>query len=161
MRLPFRRKDKYDPDEPVIGIRRALIERGVAEVELDVTPELVANLYAHLSLLLYEAPNYVEATVTIKPAHERVPYIITVRRGDKPTPHDLRKEAEAEAERLRAAITEFLDFEDTHSEGPTVWDGYVDGPVCADEDCLLYWPCPVEELRRAAFGPEPVDNAVA
>lgn len=51
-------------------------------------------------------------------------------------------------QRLRTAVTEFLTIEDTHVEGRVINDGYYEGPICAD--CERYWPCPVEELRRAA-----------
>lgn len=65
---------------------------------------------------------------------------------------------------LEEAVKEFLDYEDTHKPGPFVKDGnwspsirniYPKGfQVCADEDCMLYWPCPVEKLRLAYKGLE-------
>lgn len=55
----------------------------------------------------------------------------------------------AENERLRNAVRSFLDHEDTHKPGPVVDDPYAgEVQICGDGDCALYWPCPVEELRR-------------
>lgn len=51
-----------------------------------------------------------------------------------------------------SAVQEFLDYMDTHVPGQFINDVNA-GPdpvqLCADDDCLLYWPCPVETLRRA------------
>lgn len=59
-----------------------------------------------------------------------------------------------ENKRLRAAVQALLDYEDTHAPGEFILgDVVIPGKtnlvqICADEDCQLYWPCPVEELRR-------------
>jgi len=65
-------------------------------------------------------------------------------------------------EELEEAVFQFLHYEDTHKPGTYVKDGnwlpsvrniYPKGfQICADEDCKMYWPCPVERLRRAYEG---------
>lgn len=75
----------------------------------------------------------------------------------------------AELEAVRRAVWVFLDYQDVHEPGPILKDGnwhygpcvpggprmenlYPNGfQFCADEDCGEYWPCSVEELRRAVF----------
>ena len=95
------RRPKYDPSEPVAYIKRAMIDQGAVDVELGCEPEVVANLYASLALLLSEAPNYSEASLTIKPAGVVEGYTVTVQRANGKTPHQLRREAEAEVSELR------------------------------------------------------------
>lgn len=99
------RRRKEPPS--VVAFRRVLVENGAVDVDLDVDPNVIATLYASLAKLLHDAPNYVEARVSIKPARERVPYVVTVQREDRPTPHELREQAEArlgEYDRLLARL---------------------------------------------------------
>lgn len=106
----LRRLLGHDEDpQPVIHIRRFLAdEDGHLEADLEAAPEVLANLYAHLSLMLSKAENYVETSLTIKPAGEVEPYIVTVQRGLSPTPHELRQRAEHEAEQLRDLLEVWL-----------------------------------------------------
>lgn len=89
-------------------------------------------------------------------------------RDDVDTEHE-RDLLRAELNRVRQSVWAFLDHQDVHEPGEFVKDGnwhygpcveggprmedvYPDGfQVCADEDCGEYWPCSVEELRRAVF----------
>lgn len=100
------RRKRYDPDLPVVGIRRAMIDNGAIDAELDVEPEIIATLYAALGQMLGNAPNYVETTIEVKPApklpHEA--FVVTVRRADGLTPHQARRAAEARAAELTDAL---------------------------------------------------------
>lgn len=90
------RRDKYDPDDAIVSIKRAMIENGAIDAELDVAPRIVAEIYAALGLMLGNAPNYVEASIEVKPAkkmpHEA--FTVTVRRNQGLTPHGARRIAE-------------------------------------------------------------------
>jgi hypothetical protein len=102
------RRRRYDLAEPVIGIRRAMIENGSIEAELESAPEIIATLYAALGHALGNAPNYVEASIEVKPSmrmpHEA--FLVTVQRRSGKSPHELRREAEARVEELEAALLE-------------------------------------------------------
>ena len=105
------RRKRYDPDEPVIGIRRAMIENGAIDAELDVEPEIIANLYAALGQMLGNAPNYLEASIEVKPAakapHEA--FTVTIQRANGLTPHAARVDAEEQQDRLRELLLAWED----------------------------------------------------
>ena len=102
------RRKRYDPNQSVVAIKRAMIENGAIDAELDVEPEVIATLYASLGLLLGNAPNYVESSIEVKPAskmpHEA--FLVTVRRRDGKSPHELRRDAEARVAELEAEVNE-------------------------------------------------------
>jgi hypothetical protein len=102
----FRRAPKYDPQQPIVGIRRFMVDQGAIDIDLDVQPELVARLYASLALMVSKAPNYTETSLTICPKGEVEEYTVTVQRSWGKTPHQLRMDAEAEVARLRALLDE-------------------------------------------------------
>ena len=116
MRNPFR-KQAYDSNEPVLNIKRMLIENGAIEAELNSEPEAIANMYAMLGLLLGNAPNYVEASIEVKPKpkapHEA--FVVTVQRRSGKTPHELRTEAEKEAEKAKHAMKSMMDLADSQN----------------------------------------------
>ena len=98
------RRSKYDPQQPIAAIKRAMIEQGAIEAELDVEPEVVANLYASLALMVANAPNYSEASLTVAPKGVVDGYTVTVQRPDGKSPHQLRRETEGENQQLRDAL---------------------------------------------------------
>lgn len=100
MRLRWHRKDP----QPVVAIRKMMVENGAIDVEWDTAPEIVAGMFAALAKLLHDAPNYVESSVTIKPKNVVEPFTITVQRAKHPTPHTMRRKAEEALRDLHRAI---------------------------------------------------------
>lgn len=93
----------YEADwVPMIGDREGLRidSRGVM-VSMRGARRVVKTVAAAMARMLGDATNYVECEM--KPAGEPG-YTVTIRRSEKPTPHELRQRAEAEVERLRGIV---------------------------------------------------------
>lgn len=87
---------------------RDLQFRGGVDMDIDSARELTSAWVAAARAMLGEAPNYsetpVEFEVKVAESPERYVYVLTVQRAERPTPHQLRQRAEAEAERWRGAF---------------------------------------------------------
>lgn len=70
------------------------------DIKVTVAKEMMANLTMSFDALNGDA-NYSETEITSSITGKT--YFVTVHRGDKPTPHQLRKKADDELERLKAA----------------------------------------------------------
>jgi hypothetical protein len=76
---------------------------------VSVSPhEILMKLWADLARKTFDmfpdAPNYIESTVFDPETRAR--YVIYAAKSDRQTPHELRKKAEAEVERLKAQVAE-------------------------------------------------------
>lgn len=109
----FSECERVGQEHQIIAELRAEVERLKAfeprlisfeggEFKLRVAKEVMANLVCAFDELNGEA-NY--TTLTMQPKKSGREYIVTVQRADRPTPHELRKKAEAEAAELRAENT--------------------------------------------------------
>lgn len=91
------------------GIQSLTTENGVATLTTTPTTEQARELVLAMSLACGkmldddQAPNYIEFEVS--PAG-RLGYVVTVRRSCRPTPHSLRRDAEARADEALAQVAE-------------------------------------------------------
>lgn len=83
-------------------MRALTIRDGVATLELAEATEMVRIFAAGMRGALDGATNYVEMEMTDGSTGEG--FTVTVRRRERPTPHELRQQAEARVERLTAEL---------------------------------------------------------
>lgn len=85
------------------AIRHFGVERGTASLDLTAPRKLVAEMANAMAHMLDEAgaTNYVEMKMI---ARDLMPYVITVRRHNGKTPHELRQQAERERDEALAAL---------------------------------------------------------
>lgn len=88
---------------PEVGIKRLLVEGGKVEGDFTAPPYAIKLMGEAMLAMLGDAPNYVEAKI-IAPAFDGQKYVLRVERYFGKTPHELRREAEAELERLKAGV---------------------------------------------------------
>jgi hypothetical protein len=89
-------------------IRSMEIRNGGFDMDIDAAREITALYVGAARTMLGDAPNYsetpVELTVKVAEAPESYIYVLTVQRAEKPTPHQLRKQAEAERDQVREVL---------------------------------------------------------
>ena len=105
-----------------------------------------------------EAPNYAELTVEVADPADGRKYAVTVQRCSGKTPHGFRLEAEAERDRLREALREWVaasDAERTAAKNAarvrvTEYRKWPDLPKRMPKNAVLVSSLPPEEQRRIA-----------
>jgi len=102
-------------------MRALTIRDGVATLELAEATEMVTIFAAGMRGVLdgHGASNYVEMEMTDGKTGEG--FTVTVRRRERPTPHELRQQAETRAERLAAELEKARDRLDVIDAAATVW----------------------------------------
>ncbi|WP_280186256.1 MULTISPECIES: hypothetical protein [Nocardia] len=121
-------RPEIDPDTIAddFGLKGLTVEDGAATLTTTPTTEQAKALVLEMSLACGrmldddQAPNYVEFEVH-KAGHPG--YVVHVRRAERPTPHALRQEAEARAEKAESALARANKVLDKIAEH-----------VCPDED---------------------------
>lgn len=87
---------------------RDLQFRGGMNMDLDSARELTSAWVAAARTLLGDAPNYSETPiqfeVKVAKSPETYVYVLTVQRAERPTPHQMRKKAEAERDEARETV---------------------------------------------------------
>ncbi|MET8841475.1 hypothetical protein ABZW67_15445 [Streptomyces rubiginosohelvolus] len=86
-------------------MRALTIRNGVATLELAEATEMVRIFAAGMRGALDGATNYVEMEMTDGSTGEG--FTVTVRRRERPTPHELRQQAEAKVTDLEAQLAEY------------------------------------------------------
>ncbi|KOG78736.1 MULTISPECIES: hypothetical protein [Streptomyces] len=116
-------------------MRALTIRDGVATLELAEATEMVRIFAAGMRGALDGATNYVEMEMTDGSTGEG--FTVTVRRRERPTPHELRQQAEARVERLTAELAVARQLLGTNvAEGAAddaaaaLGDGAVRCPLC-------------------------------
>lgn len=89
-------------------IRSMEIRNGGFDMDIDAACEITAAFVAAARTMLGEAPNYsetpIEHEVKVAESPESYVYVLTVQRAEKPTPHQMRKKAEAERDEARETV---------------------------------------------------------
>ncbi|MBF6085126.1 hypothetical protein IU485_27520 [Nocardia cyriacigeorgica] len=82
------------------------LRNGIAFAQPDAVSHTLGLLASEFLRHIPGAVNYAEAEMDVRDPDTTESFVLTVRRANGKTPHQLRQEAEAEVERLRAEIAE-------------------------------------------------------
>ncbi|MFJ1782572.1 hypothetical protein ACIOKA_38335 [Streptomyces anulatus] len=134
-------------------MRSLTIRDGVATLELAEATEMVRIFAAGMRGALDGATNYVEMEMTDGSTGEG--FTVTVRRRERPTPHELRQQAEARVGELTAELAVARQLLGTMSEETHVVTDDSDDPEHTDDcpGCPTAPPAPADRaavLREAA-----------
>lgn len=91
-----------------VGLRSLSADAAGIDATLIPHPEVVRVLYAGLVKLVGDAPNYVETKVRSQDGL----FVVTARRADGKTPHELRREAEERADEWKRIAVNATDAVD-------------------------------------------------
>jgi hypothetical protein len=127
------------------GIKGLAVDDGVATLTTKPTTEQAKELVLAMSLACGrmldddQAPNYVEFEV--QPARHPG-YIVHVRRAGGPSPHTLRREAEARAEQVEAILADIRALHvPTRGHNPECECGMPPHSDRSCTECRAAWPC--------------------
>ncbi|WP_068059341.1 hypothetical protein [Nocardia xishanensis] len=103
-------RDEIQAAKRVVEDERETMLASVRDGIAVSTPEEIQHQLGYLCSRFFldnpAAVNYVEVEMDVQNRDTRERFVLTVRRAEGKTPHALRKEAEAEVERLRARLAE-------------------------------------------------------
>lgn len=88
------------------------IDQGAVQIDVIPTREVVIAWILAARDLLGDAENYSETPVEIGIGTAGERYVVTVQRPGKLTPHEARRQAEAERDRIRDAVLALADEQD-------------------------------------------------
>lgn len=88
---------------PELGIKKLLVENGTIAGDFTAPPYVILLMAEAMAKMLDNAPNYTEAKI-VATAGDRHQYVMRIERYFGKTPHELRREAEAELHEARVEL---------------------------------------------------------